>query len=285
MGSLHNYRRWLKNAGFGESDPKKMKGVLEVGDDGKRLSLMGHAIAGMFAGFSNAAFAHPIETIKSKLQLQFSLDALKKPSTASISTPAPVLTPNSTSTGQVRSYTISSASGLHRVPKELFRERYTGPINVVQQTVKVQGLKGMWKGFGATLWFRSSFAVRIPKVRGLSVIKSKLENTPYAMSQGTSNFIAGGMASNAYWAAALPADNVKNRIMSDGLSQPKYKGIWHVVQTILHEKDCSSRSRMGNLLVGGTNFYRGVFPVALRAFPTNAAALTVWEAVMRSFNK
>jgi hypothetical protein len=48
MGSLHNYRRWLKNAGFGESDPKKMKGVLEVGDDGKRLSLMGHAIAGEF---------------------------------------------------------------------------------------------------------------------------------------------------------------------------------------------------------------------------------------------
>jgi hypothetical protein len=44
--------------------------------------------------------------------------------------------------------------------------------------------------------------------------------------------------------------------MSDGLSQPKYKGIWHVVQTILHEKDCSSRSKMGNLLVGGTNFYR-----------------------------
>ena len=60
----------------------------------------------------------------------------------------------------------------------------------------------------------------------------------------------------AYWAAALPADNVKNRIMSDGLSQPKYKGVWNVVQTILHEKDCASRSRMGNLLVGGTNFYR-----------------------------
>ena len=98
------------------------------------------------------------------------------------------------------------------------------------------------------------------------------------MSQGTSNFIAGGMASNgdypitrspiskhkltptqsvlAFWAAALPADNVKNRIMADGLSQSRYKGIVHAFMTILHEKDLTSRSRMGNLLVGGSNFYR-----------------------------
>ena len=46
MGSLHNYRRWLKDFGMTESDPKKSRGVLQVGDDGKRLSLLGHAIAG-----------------------------------------------------------------------------------------------------------------------------------------------------------------------------------------------------------------------------------------------
>jgi len=129
------------------------------------------------------------------------------------------------------------------------------------------------------------------EVRGLTLVShqctgfeffnrqfAKLEGTSWAMSQGTSNFIAGGMASNgepsatgspvlehkliphlfdlAFWAAALPADNVKNRIMADGLSQSRYKGIVHAFKTILHEKDLTSRSRMGNLLVGGSNFYR-----------------------------
>jgi hypothetical protein len=61
---------------------------------------------------------------------------------------------------------------------------------------------------------------------------------------------------SAFWAAALPADNVKNRIMADGLSQSRYKGIVHAFKTILHEKDLTSRSRIGNLLVGGSNFYR-----------------------------
>lgn len=28
-------------------------------------------------------------------------------------------------------------------------------------------------------------------------------------------------------------------------------------------------------------FFQGIVPVVLRAFPTNAAALAVWEAVMR----
>jgi hypothetical protein len=46
MGSLHNYRRWLKELGLTERDPSKLRGVLAVGDDGKRLTLMGHSIAG-----------------------------------------------------------------------------------------------------------------------------------------------------------------------------------------------------------------------------------------------
>jgi solute carrier family 25 carnitine/acylcarnitine transporter 20/29 len=46
MGSLHNYRRWLKEFGLTERDPNKLRGVLGVGDDGKRLTLLGHSIAG-----------------------------------------------------------------------------------------------------------------------------------------------------------------------------------------------------------------------------------------------
>jgi hypothetical protein len=110
----------------------------------------------------SAAFAHPIETIKAKLQLQFSLDALKKSPDPSRAGP----TANASVTTQVRSYT--SSASLYQAPQQLYRERYTGPIDVVKQTIKVQGVRGMWKGFGATLWFRSSFAVSIIQGAGLS---------------------------------------------------------------------------------------------------------------------
>jgi solute carrier family 25 carnitine/acylcarnitine transporter 20/29 len=147
----------------------------------------------------------------------------------------------------------------------------------------------------------------------------KLKGTPYELSQNASNFLAGGLASNLYWLSALreshgtagsferwafahlpAADNVKSRIMTDSLSKPKYRSAWHVVQTVLHEKDMAGRSRLGNTVAGVGNFYRvglafyldvwksqlrkdcqGIVPVVLRAFPTNAAALAVWEAVMR----
>lgn len=52
------------------------------------------------------------------------------------------------------------------------------------------------------------------------------------------------------------ADNVKSRIMTDSLSKPKYRSAWHVVHTVLHEKDLPGRSRMRNTAAGLGNFYR-----------------------------
>lgn len=57
---LHNYRLFLVDHGFGEASPS---------GDKQRLSLLGHSIAGLGAGFSNAVFAHPIELLKGKLCL------------------------------------------------------------------------------------------------------------------------------------------------------------------------------------------------------------------------
>ena len=79
-----------------------------------RLSLSGHALAGLFAGWTNATVAHPTETIKCKLQLQ-----LVQPD---------------------------------HVPKE-----FRGPVDVVRKTVQMQGIRGMFKGLGASFLYRSSF--------------------------------------------------------------------------------------------------------------------------------
>ncbi|GAA6026194.1 hypothetical protein JCM10207_008769, partial [Rhodosporidiobolus poonsookiae] len=59
------------------------------------------------------------------------------------------------------------------------------------------------------------------------------------------------------------------RIMTDNLANPRYKGWFDTARGIYAE--------------GGVRaFYRGFIPGILRAFPTNASALFVWEGVMRA---
>ncbi|KZT44551.1 mitochondrial carrier [Sistotremastrum suecicum HHB10207 ss-3] len=61
LGSLHNYRLFLVRQGLTEPTRK---------GDGRRLTLLGHGIAGLFAGWTSALLSNPIEILKVKLQLQ-----------------------------------------------------------------------------------------------------------------------------------------------------------------------------------------------------------------------
>lgn len=72
-------------------------------------------------------------------------------------------------------------------------------------------------------------------------------------------------------------DNIKNRIMVDSPTKPKYASVLDAYRQTWRE----AASPLGKV----KTFYRGFVPVALRAFPTNAAALAVWEGVMRHLNK
>lgn len=112
-------------------------------------------------------------------------------------------------------------------------------------------------------------------------------------------------------------DNVKNRIMSesdsvlylasglsgarltptaDSVTKPRYRGVFDAYRQTWTETFDPTKTFGWNSAARIKNFYRvcrfsdiarpaltyqGVVPVVLRAFPTNAAALAVWEAVMR----
>ncbi|CED82104.1 Mitochondrial carnitine-acylcarnitine carrier protein [Phaffia rhodozyma] len=237
LGSLHNYRILLLSHGFAETTPSL---TVEEKDE-KRLSLLGHAVAGIGAGWTNAVFAHPIELLKGKLQLQL----------------AAANTHHSSRTNH--------ASTTSPKPPVV---QFSGPIDCARQVVREQGFQGLWRGFGATLAFRSNFAFMFGGYELNMRLFSLLDNTPYALSIPTQTFIAGGMGANAFWLGALPADNVKNRMMTDSITKPRYTGVLSVVRAIYAE-------------AGFKGFYRGFVPVVLRAFPTNASALFVFESVMR----
>ncbi|KAI0651963.1 mitochondrial carrier [Trametes meyenii] len=64
LGSLHNYRLFLIRKGFTELTP---------GSDTKRLTLLGHGIAGLFAGWTSKLDLHELnhrDIVKLQLQLQ-----------------------------------------------------------------------------------------------------------------------------------------------------------------------------------------------------------------------
>lgn len=107
--------------------------------------------------------AHFIETIKARLQLQYSLAAVppsagSKPSSAASPLPRhtmPLAAPSGARSMHTATAASPTAGAIH----------YSGPIDVIKQTVAHKGILGMWRGFGATIMFRANFAVS-PSPRG-----------------------------------------------------------------------------------------------------------------------
>ncbi|KAF8739318.1 hypothetical protein AX14_010094 [Amanita brunnescens Koide BX004] len=162
--------------------------------------------------------------------------------------------------------------------KSVTDRQFKGPIDCARQIIRAQGVLGMWSGFTGSLAFRSNFFWMFLSVEGLMRFFSRLTGTPFEISTGMSTFLSGGLASFVYWAMAIPADNVKNRMMSypyplpyppsrsaaSLITRPTFLGTVHHIYTV----------------DGPAGFFRGLRPCLLRAFPVNAAALFVSEGLM-----
>ncbi|GBE78033.1 mitochondrial carrier [Sparassis crispa] len=203
LGSLHNYRLFLIRHHFTELTP---------GSGKKRLTLVGHGLAGLCAGLTSAFFATPMEHLKDR--------------------------------------------------------QYRGPIDCAKQIIRSQGARGLWTGFTGSLAFRSNFLWLFLSFEALMRGFSQLNGTPYEISAATANFLSGGFASFAFWGMGIPADNIKNRMMATPhtLARPS------LVATV----------RQIYALGGLFGFFRGLGPSLIRAFPSNASALWVYEGLMRT---
>ncbi|GAA6057257.1 hypothetical protein JCM3770_003826 [Rhodotorula araucariae] len=142
---------------------------------------------------------------------------------------------------------------------------YTGPIDCAKQVIQAKGVIGLWHGFSGTLLFRSWMGMMFLSYE--VILRGFRKYTP-DLNQGTANFLAGGLASNTFWIGSFPFDSVKNRYMTDSLTNPRYHN-WRSCARAIYAEG------------GPKAFYRGFIPGILRAFPTNASALLVWESVMR----
>ncbi|TCD69900.1 hypothetical protein EIP91_005724 [Steccherinum ochraceum] len=146
---------------------------------------------------------------------------------------------------------------------------FKGPLDCARQVVRSRGVLGLWSGFTGSLAFRANFCWMFGSVEILMRSFASLKGTSFEMSTGTANFLAGGLASFSFWIMAIPADNLKNRMMASpvGMPAPSFTSTMRHVYTT----------------VGLRGFFAGLTPCFLRAFPTNACAYYAYEGLMRTF--
>lgn len=249
MGSLHTYRTWIKR-------------YLLPHDKGEGLPVPYQMLAGLGAGWTNSFAATPVELLKSKLQMQRQRVQLLHP---------------------------------HQADKQ---REFTGAFDCARQIVQQRGIQGLWHALSATLLFRSSFAVMFGSYEwfqrhlGAWAQEHRASAPPWchwALSPASVTFFSGGMAAELYWFVGYPADVVKNRWMADSLRHPRYspgmRGLVQLFSELWTPADQSPRERgILGLPWHVRRIYTGFLPCALRAFPTNAAALLAFETAMYLMN-
>lgn len=152
-----------------------------------------HGIAGMGAGATVSFIAAPVEHVKARLQVQY--HGRKTP------------TPASSSSSSVASTTTS------------VKPRYSGPIDCTRQLLSQHGIRGLYHGLSATLFFRSFFFFWWSSY---AVLTRELRNRT-SLSEGAINFWAGGLSAQVFWLTCYPSDVVKQRIMTDDLDNRRYR--------------------------------------------------------------
>ncbi|GMH37407.1 hypothetical protein BSKO_05280 [Bryopsis sp. KO-2023] len=148
---------------------------------------------------------------------------------------------------------------------------YVGAIEMLKKIIAKNGIRGMFRGQTITLirdtpslgvyfylYHRTKDALDPPTPSGQS-------ESPAAM------FFAGGIAGVLSWLAVYPIDVVKSRIQCHDKAASPYRGWVDCWRSIAKEE-------------GHRTLWRGLTPTLQRAFLTNAAIFSGYEAILRALN-
>ncbi|KAI5590868.1 hypothetical protein POPTR_004G046801v4 [Populus trichocarpa] len=150
--------------------------------------------------------------------------------------------------------------------------RYSSPLDCALQTVKNEGVTGIFRG-GFTTLLRESIGNAVffsvyEYVRHYMHLQLKptLSDRSNLVDMGI-GIVTGGLGGVAFWSAVLPLD---------------------VAKTIIQTSPDKSSSRNPFLILnsiyrraGLKGCYTGLGPTIVRAFPANAAAIVTWELAMK----
>jgi solute carrier family 25 carnitine/acylcarnitine transporter 20/29 len=198
----------------------------------ENLNLMQIIISGIFAGITNSIVISPVELLRIKLQVQGKFEL-------------------GSSTNSVR---------------------YSGTIDCAKKIFSLNGMKGIYQGYSATLAREiPAYAVYFGTYESLMGMSEKQYGDRKKIP--IKNIILYGAFSGLMlWISTFPLDVVKSCMQSDNIQNRKYPTIISTTTTIFREKG-----------IGG--FFKGLTPCLLRAPPINAATFFTFELVKGIMNK
>ncbi|XP_029428300.1 mitochondrial glutamate carrier 1-like isoform X2 [Rhinatrema bivittatum] len=185
-----------------------------LSQNGKRLTLCKEMLAGCGAGTCQVIITTPMEMLKIQLQDAGRLASQQKVlSGIHCSSPGTKLL--ATVPALSRSYNVGPAS----------RPRPVSATQIARELLVMEGIRGLYKGLGATLLRDVPFSViYFPLFANLNKLG---QNSPEEKAPFYHSFLAGCVAGSTAAVCVNPCDVIKTRLQSlnKGASEEAYRGI------------------------------------------------------------
>lgn len=167
--------------------------------------------------------------------------------------------------------------GINTVYKHLFfhhigegkSNKYNGSFDCMAKVYKTEGLHGCFRGFWITLLRDTpAFSMYFGSFYTVCEWLTPAGSSVHQLSAWRL-LIAGGFSGTFSWVVLYPIDIIKSKYQADGIGpKPNYTGY----------RDCIKKTYAKE---GVRGFSRGLLATILRAFPVNAATLTVVTITLR----
>ncbi|KAK9481196.1 mitochondrial carrier domain-containing protein [Lipomyces japonicus] len=150
--------------------------------------------------------------------------------------------------------------------------QFKGPVDVIKQLTKHNGIAGVFRGFTPTL-IREAHGLGIYFLAYEYLVKrdAKANSITRTEIPGWRLCIYGGGAGYAMWLTSYPIDVVKSRMQTDAIDRAG--------RTFANTIDCTKQTFRS---FGIKGFFRGFVPTMLRAAPVNASTFYAFELAMRA---
>lgn len=155
---------------------------------------------------------------------------------------------------------LTSPIELAKINLQSKNSMYSSPREYLTKTYKTRGIRGLFLGYGATVWRET------PSYATYFLVYESL------LSPDTSPveiLFIGASAGICAWISSYPADVIKTKIQ---LSNGEYKGMLHCLKSTLKTE-------------GHKGLWRGLNATIFRAIPTNAATFAAYYYVKDVLSK
>ncbi|KAG6336741.1 hypothetical protein ID866_2346 [Astraeus odoratus] len=265
----------------------------------KPLPFIANFAAGAIAGISEILTFYPLDVVKTRMQLETgkgkhgmvgTFTAIVREEGMATATSAAndfwgktylQLSGHSKMTAELSILTGCSAGATESfvvVPFELVKIKlqdktstFAGPMDVVKQVIKKEGILGLYAGMEATFWrhfwWNGGYFGCIHQAR------SMLPKAESPQGQLLNNFVSGSIGGFVGTVLNTPFDVVKSRIQGASKAPgvvPKYNWTYPALLTIMREEGFSA-------------LYKGFTPKVLRLAPGGGVLLLVVEVTLNLF--